>query len=276
MANRCDLSQGFTQQQVAKYVLDAAIDGIKDGDVKTYFYALFNDGSGQFGLMNQDGTPTPAGTALHDLTTLFTDTGANASTFTATSLNYTISGTISGDNSLLFEKSDGSYWLSLWNEDETAGSPHNVTLNLPGSSEVKVFDPLTGTTAISDVTGVTSVTISVPDHPVLVEILPAAPTPAPTPVPTPTPTPIATPTPPPAPTATSANDLAVSLPALSTVAAGSTTATRAIPSTPALGRTRFRTAGRATRSFYRAGMVGLMTCTATCCGTAISWTSVRR
>ncbi len=27
--------------------------------------------------MNQDGTPKPAGTALHDLTTLLADTGAN-------------------------------------------------------------------------------------------------------------------------------------------------------------------------------------------------------
>ena len=38
-----DENQGFTQADIAKYALDATMDGIKDGDVKTYFYALFDD-----------------------------------------------------------------------------------------------------------------------------------------------------------------------------------------------------------------------------------------
>jgi hypothetical protein len=36
-------------------VLDAALDSVKYGDVNTYFCALFNDRSCNFGLMNQDG-----------------------------------------------------------------------------------------------------------------------------------------------------------------------------------------------------------------------------
>jgi hypothetical protein len=80
-------SQGFTQADIAKLVVQAALDGMKDGDVKTYFYGLFDDGSGLFGLMNQDGTPKPAGTALHNLTSLLADTGATASTFTTGVLN---------------------------------------------------------------------------------------------------------------------------------------------------------------------------------------------
>jgi serralysin len=169
-----DENLGFTQAQIARYALDATMDGIKDGDVKMYFYALFNDGSGNFGLMNADGTAKPAGTAIHNLTTLLADTGANAASFTPGSLSYTLSGTQSGDNSLLIEKSDGSFWLSLWNETEAAGSPHNVTLTLPAAAEVKLFDPLTGTAARSDVTSATTATISLPDHPVLVEILPSS------------------------------------------------------------------------------------------------------
>ena len=66
------------------------MDGIKDGDVKTYFYALFDDRSGKFGLMNADGTPKPAGTAIHNLTTLLADTGATASTFATGTLSYTL------------------------------------------------------------------------------------------------------------------------------------------------------------------------------------------
>ena len=181
-----DMSQGFSQTDVAKYVLDTAMDGIKNGDAKLYFYAMFNDGSGQFGLMNSDGSPTPAGTALHNLTTLLGDTGGS---FTPGSLNYTLNGS-QGDNTLLMEKSDGSYWLSIWNE---SAASHSVTLSLgSAASQIKVFDPLTGTSAVQSADNTNSVTLTVPDHPVLVEIATGnAPvtTPTPTPAPTPTPTP---------------------------------------------------------------------------------------
>jgi hypothetical protein len=46
----CNENAGFTQTQIADYVLDAALDGIKYGDVKTFFYALFDDGSGNFAV----------------------------------------------------------------------------------------------------------------------------------------------------------------------------------------------------------------------------------
>jgi len=156
---------GFSQSQIAKYALDAALDGIKDGDAKTYFYALFNDVSGNYGLMNQNGTPKPAGAALHNLTTLLADSGA----FAPGSLNYTLS---NSDNTLLMQKSDGSYWLSVWNE--TAGS-HSVTLTLPSAAgQIRLFDPLTGTSATQTASNTTRFTFTVPDHPVIVEIAVAA------------------------------------------------------------------------------------------------------
>jgi hypothetical protein len=128
----------FTQGQTAQYVVDAALDGIKDGDAKLYYYSLFDDGSGQFGLMNQDGTPKPAGRALHDLTTLLADTGANAATFTPGSLSFTLTGNQTTDNTLLVQKSNGSDWLALWNENAAA---HTVTLQLAAAaSQILVFD----------------------------------------------------------------------------------------------------------------------------------------
>jgi hypothetical protein len=183
-----DRSLGYGQQTVAKYVLDAAMDSIKDGDVKTYFYALFDDGSGKFGLMNQNGTPMAAGTALHNLTTLLSDKGTNAATFTTGTVNYGLSHTTSNDNSLLLEKSDGSYWISLWDEVDPA---HNVTVSLAGPvAEIKVFDPLTGTNTIMDLKSASSVTVHLTDHPLLIEVLPSQTTPPPPPPPaTPPPVP---------------------------------------------------------------------------------------
>jgi serralysin len=165
-------SQGFSQADIAKYVVQAALDGMKDGDAKTYFYGLFDDGSGLFGLMNQDGTPKPAGTALHNLTTLLSDDSPTAGTFATGSLNYTLTGTTANDNSLLMEKSDGSYWISLWDENDPV---HSVTLTLDGTaSELAVFNPLLGTSKVQDVANTNAITLSISDSPLIVEVAGAA------------------------------------------------------------------------------------------------------
>jgi hypothetical protein len=197
----------FSEAAIAKYVLDAAMDGIKDGDTGMYFYGLYDDGSGNWGMFNANGTPRPAAIALHDLTSLLADTGANAATFKPGSLNETLSGTQTGDNSVLIEKSNGSFWLSLWNETEAANSPHTITVNLGGQATTVVeYDPLTGISAIQTWSNVSSVQVSVPDHPVLLEIVGAAGSGTTTP-----------PVTPPSPT-----DLALTLPSPQTVTAGTT------------------------------------------------------
>lgn len=211
-----DENTGFNQTQIAKNLLAAALDGIKDGNPVTYFYAMYNDGSGNFGLMNTDGSAKPAGQALHNLTSILKDSGGN---FAPGSLNYSIN---TGDNTLLMEKSDGSYWLSIWNE--SAGA-HSVTLTLgSAASTVAVYDPLTGTNAIQSASNTNTITLTVPDHPVIVQIGGGAP---PTVSPTPTPTPTGTPTPSPTPSLTPAStgpqDTVVTAPASQTVTAGSTT-----------------------------------------------------
>jgi hypothetical protein len=197
-----------------QYVAQAALDGMLDGDAKMYYYALFSDSSGSYGLMNSDGSPTAAGTALHDLTTLLAD---NGSSFTPGSLNYSLSGTQSGDNTLLMQKSDGSDWLALWNE--TAGT-HAVTLNLASTaSEIEVFDPVTGTSSIQSASNTGSITVSLGNDPLLIEVIGAGG--APTSVSTPTTTPTTTTTS----TGSSASpDPVVTVPTSATVAAGSTVA----------------------------------------------------
>jgi serralysin len=161
-------SSTFSETAIAQYVVDAAFDGIKDGDTAMYYYALFNDVSGNYGLMNADGSPTPAGTALHDLTTLLSDTGGS---FTPGSLDVTLGGALSTDNTVLIQKSDGSDWLALW--DETAGT-HAVTVTLPTTaSQIQVFDPVTGTGAIGSASNADSITVSLGSDPLLIEIIPA-------------------------------------------------------------------------------------------------------
>lgn len=160
----------FSATAIAQYAVDATFDGIVDGDAGMWFYGLYDDSSGTWGLFNSDGSPRPVATALHDLTTLLTDTGSNAATFSPGSLAYSLAGTQSGDNSFLMEKSNGSYWIGLWNE---GGTQHTVTVTLPSAAaEIEVFDPVTGITAAQSASNANSISISLGADPLLVEIVP--------------------------------------------------------------------------------------------------------
>jgi serralysin len=173
----------------AKYMLDGLMDAYKAGDVKTYLYELLDQHTGDgysednFGLFHSDGTPKLAATALHNLTTLLADTGSTSASFAPGALSYSLSGLQSTDNSLLMEKSDGSYWLSIWDETRLSGpgTPtdivvpnHTITLTLDSpASSVMVFDPLTGISAVQTLSNAQTVQLSLPDHPILVEIIPS-------------------------------------------------------------------------------------------------------
>jgi len=96
---------------------------------------------------------------------LLTDNTATASTFTTTALPYSISGLESTGHTQLLQKSDGTYWLALWNE---TGSYHTFTLTLnQAASSISVFDPLNGIPPIQTGTDVAAITDSVVDHPLL-------------------------------------------------------------------------------------------------------------
>ena len=171
----------------AKYTLDILLDAYKAGDAKTYLYELLDQNTGDgnsednFGLFHSDGTPKLAATAVHDLTTLLNDPGATAASFVPGTLNYSLTGMSATENSLLMEKSDGSFWLALWNDTRLSGpssptdvavAPNTVTLTLANAAAVQVFDPLAGTAATENYGTTTSAQISVPDHAILVEIAP--------------------------------------------------------------------------------------------------------
>jgi hypothetical protein len=154
----------FTPADAARHVLFAVFDGVKHGNPKTYFYALFDDRSGKFGFMNPDGSPKPSGSALHNLTTILADSGAPR----RDSLAFGLTGVTANDNSLLMEKSNGTFQLALWNEVDAA---HSVTLTLgPAAQTINVYDPFTGTAAIQTASSTRSIAVNLPNHPVIVEI----------------------------------------------------------------------------------------------------------
>ncbi len=189
-------TNGVSPDVQAKYTLDLLMDTAQEGIGKTYLYDLLDgyapgspQGDDGFGLFDSTGAAKPAANAIHNLTTLLQDSGANAATFQPTPLTYSISGLPSDGNSMVMETSGGTYVIAVWAEPqiwnnststEIAAPTENVTVTLPQSfASIQVFDPLTGTSAIATSTNSNSVTIAVTDHPILIEVsnMPATTTP---------------------------------------------------------------------------------------------------
>jgi hypothetical protein len=85
------------------------------GFQETFFYELMDDPSSDagYGLLRPDMTEKPAFIGLSNMLNLLKDTDTN---FTPGKLPFQISGGDSNLNHLLFQKTDGSYWLVLWLE----------------------------------------------------------------------------------------------------------------------------------------------------------------
>ena len=171
-------AQGVSGQEQALYDTDLFLDDDVIGVSKTYLFNLqdFNssptdtDFSGWYGLYNSDGSIKPAGTAIHNLTTILADPNASTGQTTG-ALAYTLTGLPGDGHQLLLEKSDGTFDLALWAEDNGQYNTSTGTLNAAASSpvtlsfggdlhDVSVFDPITGSSAIETLSAAGSLALS--------------------------------------------------------------------------------------------------------------------
>ena len=177
----------------AKYVLTQLFDAAAKGASRAYLYQLMDDtgdgdpsGNGgaesHFGLFDYQWNAKPAAQALANLKNLLADSTTN---FTPAVPGYSVSGITNAGaagSSLSVSKSDGSTFIVVWNEpqiwDPNANAPVTppadaVTISFGGSYTYKVYDPLTGTTAIAAGSG-TSVGVNVTGSPILIQLIPIA------------------------------------------------------------------------------------------------------
>ncbi len=185
----------------AKFILNDIFDNYLAGTRFTYLYELV-DGApdpentnllDHFGLFRSDWSRKPAAQALVTLHAILTDGAANAGSFTPSPLDYTLIDGSTGPaidfskSSALLEKASGAYFLVVWAEpaiwdvvthtDLPAAPAHTTWLMLAKpAAAIKVFDPLTGTSAatslVRGVSHASAISFSVVDHPVLVEVVP--------------------------------------------------------------------------------------------------------
>jgi hypothetical protein len=159
---------GHSEDQQGKVYLNTYLDFFKRGWNDTFIYEMVDDqggGSGGQALYNPNGTPKLAATYIHNLTTLLADNTSNA----PGSVNYSIPGEPATVHDLLLQKSDGSFDLVVW--DERATGTDNVTVNLGAAySSVAVYDPTIGTSVQQQLSNVNQVSLSLGDHPLIVQI----------------------------------------------------------------------------------------------------------
>jgi hypothetical protein len=171
----------------AKYIPRSLGEFFNRGIDRTYLYELADQGPSttareeNFGLVRFDMTEKPAYTALKNLITLVKE--PDAPSFTPGSLDYTLTldgaGDLSTVHHTLLQKSDGAFYLMLWQEVGGFDRPSqtiinnpalSVTLSLTQAMNASTYLPGTSTDPTGAQLNTTSVNLSVPDEVLLVRL----------------------------------------------------------------------------------------------------------
>jgi hypothetical protein len=157
----------ITAEQQGRVFLNLYLSAFKRGFAYTFIYMLRDDPSqGYWGLFDTSYNPKRSGLYLHNLTTILADSGRAATG----KLDYAIAGEPATVHDLLLQKSTGTFELVVWDERPTGGSD-SVTVNLTTPrATVKVYDPTTGSSPATTLHAVTSVPLTLGDHPMILEL----------------------------------------------------------------------------------------------------------
>ena len=181
-----DGSYGVNDDIQAHYTVNLLLDVDLLGVKSTYLYDLIDNANDpgntnredHFGLFNSDGTPKPAATDIHNLTTILADPGDTAET--GNGLNYTVSGLPSNGHSLQLVKASGVddivVWAepNIWNDAtgiETTAPISNVTVNLGGVFQsVSIYNPMIGIAPVATYSNTGSIQLRLSGDPLIIQV----------------------------------------------------------------------------------------------------------
>jgi hypothetical protein len=172
-----------SETAAAKYIPRLFLEYFNRNIYRTFAYELIDqrpapNQENNFGLLHANGSPKPSFTALKNLIALLHDPGAN---FSPQPLLYQVAGGANIHHTVL-QKRDGRFYIILWQEvpsfnlqtkAEIAVQDQPVTLAISGSFKLaKAFHPNTSIAPIWQVAQPTQLQLSVPDHPLVIELTP--------------------------------------------------------------------------------------------------------
>jgi hypothetical protein len=157
----------LTEEQQGRLFLNLYMAQFKRGFDHTFVYLLrdaqpFDIG---YGLFFEDYSPKKSGTYVHNLTTILAD-----KPFASPGrLSYSVEDRPETVHDLLMQKSNGDFYLAVWNE--RANGSDNVVVDLGRPyKRVAIYDPTVGTVPVEQLSKVDSVSLALSDHPVLVQV----------------------------------------------------------------------------------------------------------
>jgi hypothetical protein len=177
-----------TQRAAAKYLPRQVLSHLMRGAPRLYVYQLLNHNSEDFGLLNSNGSPRLQFTALKNAIGLLKDRGGS---FTAGTLKYTLSGNLTSIQQILFQKRDGRFYLVLWQgvlssniassdsgigDIEPARRQCTLAFSMPITT-MRLYEPSFSSNPIKtlvNLAGISSIPLLVPDHLLVVELVPAS------------------------------------------------------------------------------------------------------
>ena len=179
-------SPGVSEAAAGKYIPRLFLESFNYGIPRTYSFELinaFNDPNNSemnFGLLRNDGSEKPAYVALKNLIGLLSEPGAK---FTPGSLDYTLEGDTSNIHNTLLQKSDGTFYLILWQEVPSFDLQQHAdisvpqvqaTLNLSATiSKAATYDPSNSLNPTAQYTNLNQLALNVSDSPLVIQLSPA-------------------------------------------------------------------------------------------------------
>lgn len=167
-----DAKEGITEKLQACMYVNLYLSQFKRGWKYSAIYLLRTRsdevGHEVFSFFNLDGSPKQAAHYLHNLTTVLADTKTNPKIGT---LDFEVENEPATIHHLLLQKSNGTFYLVLWGEAYTGGSEEVRVRFGRSHKQFRVYDPTVGSEAVKTFDRADAVTLTMTDHPVVVEII---------------------------------------------------------------------------------------------------------
>lgn len=176
-----------SEAAAAKYIPRLFLENFSHGISRTYLYEFMDEVPDpnltkfqmHWGLIRSDGSEKPAFTALKNLISELNDSVEPA---TPGQLTYSLGTQSTSLHHLLLQKSDGQFFLILWqeaasydtrNQKDITVSPAPVKLTLGHRvRSVTTFEPAVQAQPLQISADVADIPLDVPDHPLVVQIAP--------------------------------------------------------------------------------------------------------
>lgn len=179
---------GISEQAAGKYIPRLLFENFNRNIQRSYLYELIdqgndpNDDQGRYGLLKNDGSPKPAFTTIKNIISLLFD--SSNPNFQPHSLDYTLSGDKEGVHTTLLQKTNGDFFLILWqdavswdnvNKKDIAVTSKNIKVRLAlSANKLSVYDPSKSASATKTVSASPEITLPIPDHPVILKVVGSA------------------------------------------------------------------------------------------------------